>query len=251
MMNTKIIAVLAGFAVLVSLIGGGIRGVPILQILLRTIIWGVVFAGLGVGVSIVISKFLPELGQIINDDNGEEKKYQGEFEAIIPEENPHDTLNQDSMFADMRGDSKLDLSVQDESSELEELGSAENSNEDISPDNSRDNQEDFHEDFHEDQPENVSKDLDNVPYINEISEDDQQKGDNIDNLDALPEIDSFASSFTPYGGGTPDAENDNDTVHSNTMYSKPKTNLDVSGFVEDPEKTARAIHTWIERDKEG
>ncbi|MBN2439829.1 MAG: hypothetical protein JXJ04_00730 [Spirochaetales bacterium] len=249
MMNTKIIAVLAGFAVLVSLMGGGIRGVPILQILLRAVIWGAIFAGIGVGVSVIINKFLPELGRLINNETDEEKNYQGEFEAIIPEENPHDSLHQDSMFADMRGDSKLDLDIQDESSDLEELGSAENNNENISNDISTDSSYDISEDTSDFQPDEMSNKMDNVPYIDELSDEEQPTDENIDNLDALPEIDSFASSFTPYGGGTQDGENE--TIHSNTMHSKPKTNLDVSGFVEDPEKTAKAIHTWIERDKEG
>jgi hypothetical protein len=244
MINTKIIAVLAGFAILISLLGGAIRSIPVGQLLLRTLIWGALFAGIGAGLGVVISKFLPELNQIISGENAEEKESKGEFEAVIPEENPHDSLNQDSLFSDMREDTQVEVNVKDdESTPLEELGSEETST--------------TSEDMTDEPPdETIIKNMDNVPYIDAISEEEQvQKqplDDNIDNLDTLPEIDSFASSFTPFGNNNEAISELNDnSAGSTSMYSKPKTNMDLGGIVEDPLKTAKAIHTWIERDKEG
>ena len=233
MINKKIIFIFTGFAILVALIGGGVQGIPFISIILRTVLWAAVFAAIGLGLSVVINKYLPELSLLLNGENAEEKSYKGEFEAVIPEENPHDSLNQDSMFSSMKEDTNVDLDRKEESSDLEELGAAENTG----------------EEFSNEEPIETTNELGAVPYIDAISEDEQPQEDNIDNLDVLPEIDSFASSFTPYSGG--DSQTESNPGETKSMYSKPKTNLDVGGFVEDPLKTAKAIHTWIERDKEG
>ena len=241
MINGKIIAVFVGFAVLVALIAGGIRGVPFIRILLRTAIWAVVFGGIGLGVSVVVHKYLPELNRLLNGEEVAEKSYQGEFETIIPEENPHDSLNQDSMFSTIKDETDVNLHNKekisemdsDQGSELEELGAAEESGEELI----------------EEKPIKKPDEMGGVPYIDAISEDEQIQEDNIDNLDILPELDSFASSFTPYSGQ--DSNSGNNPGETKSMYSKPKTDLDVGGFIEDPLKTAKAIHTWIERDKEG
>ena len=234
MINIRIIIVFAGFAVLIALIAGGIGGVPIVQILIRVLLWAVIFGLIGTGVSAVISKFLPELNQLINGENTGEKTYRGDFEAVIPEENPHDSLNQDTLFSNVKeettiesGDNKADTS------DLEELGAAEGTGEEII----------------EDKPIEEMKDMGGVPYIDAISEDEKVSDENIDNLDILPEIDSFATTFTPYSDTASNMESS--SSESKGMFSKPKTNLDLGGFIEDPLKTAKAIHTWIEKDKEG
>ncbi|MBN2532492.1 MAG: hypothetical protein JXB88_06345 [Spirochaetales bacterium] len=233
MINSKIIIGFAGFAVLVSLLAGAISGVPIVEVLLRTLLWAIIFAAIGLGISVVISRYFPDLSQLFNGEHIEEKKYSGDFEAIIPEENPHDSLSTDRMFTDFKEDTEVDLGPQEESSSLEELGAAETSG-------------DLAE---ETQPEEIIENVASVPYIDDISEETPSQEDDIDNLDTLPEIDSFATSFTPYGEGI--SQVDDNSPETKSMYSKPKTNLDVHGFVEDPLKTAKAIHTWIERDKEG
>ena len=238
MINSKIILVFAGFAVLVSLIAGGIRGVPIMEIILRTLLWAIIFSAIGLGISVVLSKYIPELGQLLNGENIEEKKDTGAFEAIIPEENPHDLLSQDSMFSDLKEDTNIDLGPRKETSDLEELGSAESTA-----------MEPPGEESIEDQPEEIIENVASVPYIDDITEEEPSQEGDIDNLDTLPEIDSFASSFTPYSDGTSPV--DSSPSETKSMYTKPKTNLDVGGFIEDPLKTAKAIHTWIERDKEG
>lgn len=238
MINSKIIIVFTGFAVLVSLIAGGIRGVPILEIILRTLIWAIIFAAIGLGISVVVSSYFPELNQLLNGENIVEKKDSVAFEAIIPEENPHDLLSQDSMFSDLKEETDVDLGPRDESSELEELGSAESTAMGFTG-----------EETIEDQPVETIENVASVPYIDDISEEEPSQEDDIDNLDTLPEIDSFASSFSPYSDGVTPV--DSSSTETKSMYTKPKTNLDVGGFIEDPLKTAKAIHTWIERDKEG
>jgi hypothetical protein len=233
MINSKIILVFAGFAILVSLVAGGIGGVPFLEIILRTLVWAIIFAGIGLGISIVLHRYFPELGHLLNGDSIGEKKYTSGFEAVIPEENPHDFLGQDTMFSDLKEETNVDLGPRHEKSDLEELGSA----------------GDLNEQAEENQPTDTIENVANVPYIDAISEEEQPQDDDIDNLDTLPEIDSFASSFTPYSDGV--APVDSGPSETKGTYSKPKTDMDVGGFMEDPLKTAKAIHTWIERDKEG
>jgi hypothetical protein len=233
MINSKVIVLFSGFAVLVSLIVGGISGVPFLDIILRTFLWAIIFAGIGLGISVVMNKFFPELGSLLNAESGGEKNYSGEFEAVIPEENPHDSLTQDTMFSDFKEETNVDLGPREESSDLEELGSAEDSSQETADGKDTGT------------IENVSS----VPYIDDIQEEKPPQDEDIDNLDTLPEIDSFASSFTPFNDGIAPA--DSGPSDTKSIYSKPKTNMDVHGFMEDPLKTAKAIHTWIERDKEG
>lgn len=253
MINSKIILVFAGFAVLVSLIASGIRGVPILEIIFRTVTWAIIFAVIGVGISVVVNRFFPELGRLLNGENIEEKKYTGQFEAVIPEENPHDFMNQDSMFSDLKEDTKVDLGPKGNSLDLEELGSADITGmestgaESTGVKNTGVNQ--TSDEIAGDQPLETVENMANVPYIDAITENEQIQEGDIDNVDSLPEIDSFSSSFTPFSDGISPV--DSDSSETKGMYSKPKTNLDVHGFIEDPLKTARAIHTWIERDKEG
>jgi hypothetical protein len=61
MINWKMLAGFAGFGAVVSLLAGVIGGNPFGVILLRLILSAGVCGGLGLGVNLIVNKFLPEL----------------------------------------------------------------------------------------------------------------------------------------------------------------------------------------------
>jgi hypothetical protein len=75
MINWKIPAIFAGFGAVVSLLAGIIGGNPFGVILLRLILSAVVCGGLGLGVNLIVKKFLPELSApppVAQVESGEE-----------------------------------------------------------------------------------------------------------------------------------------------------------------------------------
>lgn len=69
-LNLRLIIIAAAGAFLIALISGAVGGVPFGTILGRAILFAVVFAAFGAGVSILISRFLPELDA--SDQSAEE-----------------------------------------------------------------------------------------------------------------------------------------------------------------------------------
>jgi hypothetical protein len=73
-------------------------------------------------------------------------------------------------------------------------------------------------------------------------------------LDSLPGIDSFEGSFSDLTS-TPDGEsNSNDPGVENISKNTPGTSsksISVTGSEHNPDEAAKAIRTWLKKDKEG
>jgi hypothetical protein len=252
MINWKIVAIFAVFAAVIAIFSGVLGGVSFFEIIVRTIVWSIVFAGIGAVFNLVLNKYLPELLEITGSEKYS-KTADGEFEAIIPEENPHvkgEKNGDDSGFYD---DSD---SASDEESMVEELEEEDQHNE-VTGEATAD------EDTYEEESSEVLKEtsadtsmeMGSLDSSDEMLDDDDDSDTETtvdepgetDELDVLPEIDSFASSFSHVGG---DANSEESTFETRSTFGKSKIDSKVSDLIQDPSKTAKAIHTWIERDKD-
>ena len=84
--NWKVLAIFGGFGFILSLLVGAISGVGFGTVLVRGILSGVLFAGVGFGLSILIKKFLP--GLVSETEEAEEEEESGGVDIVIEEEAP-------------------------------------------------------------------------------------------------------------------------------------------------------------------
>ena len=248
MINWKVAIFFAGFAAVVVIIAGGIGGVSAFEILLRVVLWSAVFAGIGIGAGFVIERYVAELNEMIGGEASSERSEEGSFEAILPEENPF-ALRKAS---GSEGEEDLLSGVEDDEESLSEAGDQidEDGNERIvsreksvnsgSPDGE---DGDYQSGGYSDDED----DLEDMEADGMESVTDQADEEGSGDFDSLPEIDSFAASFSAFD----ETSSLNNPGESGGRHTKPKTGMDVSEIIADPSKTAKAIHTWIERDKEG
>jgi len=228
MINWRIVIIFSVSAIILSILFGGIGGIPILEILLRTVIFTILFALIGIGVNIIIDKYLPEL-LTIGGETSVDMEEGGEFEAVIPEENPHKRKPQENNKLSNKNeteDSKKANKADSEAQEVDELEAV--------PDEAK-----------EDKSLDSIEEVENIPDISDEIENIKSSDDY--EIDAIPEIESLSGSFS----FEEETQPENTTLSQNTVYSKPKTDMDISNLVEDPLKTAKAIQTMIQRDKEG
>jgi predicted lipid-binding transport protein (Tim44 family) len=217
----KIIAGLGGFAFIISLLTGLVSGVQFGILLLRAIVGGAVFAGLGFGGGYLIEKFLPELlhGEtatsreetggtvdiVVNDKEEEEEVKEKPAEAALSSE-AGSTDNEEGPEAETEDQ---DSFVE----EVEETASMEG----------------------EETVETIeTEDEDDAEVVEELTDAD-------DTVEALPEIDSFSDSFT--SEDVPDAEGE---LSGSGGSSET---LDVMGEERDPNTVVKAIQTMIKRDE--
>jgi hypothetical protein len=203
----------AAFAFIITILTGIVSGVSFWAVLLRTLISVIVFALLGGGVAFIIDKYLPE---ILTAFSGEELKNSVEenkegINIVLPEENPHEDL----VGEDFENEQVEEIYGEEE----EEPGDTEiEKNEEV---------------------ESVKKQSETVEAA-ESNEDALEDSIESTNLDSLPGIDSLGEGFT--------TNNNNDQAKAHT----PKSNIDtINGMDQDPETAAKAIKTWLSRDKEG
>ena len=86
--NWKIPAYAAGAAFLLSAFIGLLSTVGFGALLLRAILWALIFGGLGFGVDQAVRRFLPEL--LPNNPAPEDSEDEKEVDITIGEENPHE-----------------------------------------------------------------------------------------------------------------------------------------------------------------
>lgn len=220
--NWKIVSIFAIFAVVLSMLGGLIGGVDFGEVILRSIIWGVIFAGVGLGIQVLMDNFLPELADALygtpkSPQVEKEEDGSSEVDEILPEINPHSSGAQSADEEESFESGQTEaLSGGEEMAGVSRL--KEGMTTDVPDRGSKSNSEDS-EDF----------------------EDSDAGGKNADDLDTLPDLDSFAGSFSDFGGEiSPDA---------NVMADGTKESVEIAGEQQDPTKVAKAIHTWMERDK--
>ncbi len=82
--NWKMIAISAGIAFLLSFISGFFGRVSLGVLILRALLGGILFGVLAMIVSVLVSKFLPELYDLHSDSLGDESLVQAE-ESSLPE----------------------------------------------------------------------------------------------------------------------------------------------------------------------
>jgi hypothetical protein len=94
--NWKISAVFASAALIVSIASGLLGGVGFGLVIVRALVGAILFALIGGGISLAISKFLPELLESnkapSTDDEAAEDEYLSsgsEINIVLPDENPH------------------------------------------------------------------------------------------------------------------------------------------------------------------
>lgn len=222
MINWKIPVGFAGFAALVSLLAGIIGGNPFGVILLRLFLSAVVCGGLGLGVNIIVNKFLLELSTnppIPQTESGEE------VDIVIDEDIP-----------------LVEEAVQQQSSESTELLESAQQMEPAEAAMAADEEE-----VHIDGAEGGEESEEDVLALDEVDSEQQPTPDefvpgiaasqveDFENLDTLPDIDGF----------TPAPE------ESPPPTKKSRTSSQVEEVVrdQDPENLARAVRTFMKKDQ--
>jgi len=266
MINWKIVAVFPAFAVMISILAGGLGGADIADIVIRTIIWGILFSGIGVGVNVILNKYFPEILDIFEADESRIKESSAGdkgFETYIPEENPHELEEMKYERSRNKGDysrqkySEGESAISEENEDASELSEIEDKFPDFSSKSSgvenkasEDEIENGLEEsingfkpIYDESNEEPDTSSETFKKIDNKSDDDSSLVFDEDGLDSLPEFGSSNESFSGASSDTP--------FESESSFSKPSKNPKAQGFEQDPHKTAKAIHTMIQRDKEG
>jgi hypothetical protein len=261
MINWKIVVIFPIFALVISILAGAIGGASFLDIFVRGIIWTIVFGGIGIGVSYLIERFFPELKDFSGDgiSKTDVKTPGGEsgFEAFIPEDNPHELEEMKNSY-DTAGDDEL--GPQDDSNALpldkdeDEIGVLTEAEEPVAEGKDSDESEYYNNQglgFDGEEPDTIADSKSgrgNKKSTNNKESDDEGFNDSElvfddDGIDKLPDSVSFDDSLQ---AGSHDS-----SFESGGSFSKPYKNTSVGEFEQDPLKTARAIHTMMQKDKEG
>lgn len=250
MIDWKIIVGLGGFAFIISLLTGLISGVQFGVLLFRAILGGLVFAGLGFGGGYLIEKFLPELTRgespssskdtggtvdIVVDDEEEETKASG---AVLAE-GTEDSEREEGFEASQKA------SGQEAASNTVMFANAQSSKEGRSEEGMNEAGDDGENFVEEVEETAATEDEETVESHHSETEDDGEVVEELteadDNVEALPEIDSFSDSFS--SEDLPDAEGE---LGGSGGSSET---VDVMGEEQDPHTVAKAIQTMIKRDE--
>jgi len=104
--NWKFVATVAIIAMAVSLLSGGLGGIPFGILIIRALIGGVVFLFLAFGLNLLLNRLFPEIWEISESsveetDSGDEPDYEGEgpgsrVDIVLPAEQPESSTDEDS-----------------------------------------------------------------------------------------------------------------------------------------------------------
>jgi len=210
MINWKIPAGFAGFAALVSLLAGIIGGNPFGVILLRLFLSAVVCGGVGLGVNLIVNKFLPELSAnppIPQPEPGEE------VDIVIDEDIP------------------LAEEAEEQIEPAEEAMAAEEEEEEVPKDGGEEGEESEEDVL---ALEEVDSEQQTVPeeFVPGIA---ASQVEDFENLDTLPDIDGF----------TPTTEDSPPPTKTSRMSSQVEEVV----RDQDPENLARAVRTFMKKDQ--
>ncbi|MBN2735428.1 MAG: hypothetical protein JXR70_00515 [Spirochaetales bacterium] len=249
MVNLKVIIAFALVAMILSILAGGIGGVPFWEIIVRSLFGAVIFGGLGFGIGFIIDRYLPELTS--SGNNPIEKPAKGtEIDEIIDSENPYedyqadfgeelDMVKESSAAGSYRKNKKklesedsadMDAAESFDSSDLsniEETAAAESVSYNGKGSGYDESDADFDDD---DQPSQV---MDDVATIDNMG------------IDDMPSLDNFDGTFSTFNSESSSGE------EIGSPSEKKNSKMDVPEYLQDPGKSAQAIHTWLQRDKEG
>jgi len=213
MINWKIPVGFAGFGAVVSLLAGIIGGNPFGVILLRLILSAGICGGLGLGVNLIVNKFLPELAanpQIPQTESGEE------VDIVIDEDIPLAGEAEEQQASEAMESAELGTSVSEDESKIDVAEQLEESEEDVLT--------------------LEDGDLEESPTPEEfVPGTAAEQVEDFEDLDTLPDIDRFSPA-----------------EEESTPPSKPsRKNSQVEEVVrdQDPENLARAVRTFMKKDQ--
>ena len=227
MLNFKIIAGFAIFAFLISLLAGLFGVVPFGTLMVRTLFGTIFFAGLGLGVSWLIGKFIPDLLGGPGNDRKEESDAMGAaVDIVLPEENPHAQAGSDQEIlgenATMEVDSLDDVeSLEGAQNEAQEAGAANSGGSDATDD----------------------KDANTAVTPDKAAQDPGASGGregDISSENDMPALDSLEGNFSEAG-----------VDRGDTSDSAGGGNVTIMGQEQDAATAAKAIQTWLKKDEEG
>lgn len=214
MVNWKVVLWSAAGGFVLSFFVGVVGGVMFGPLLLRAILWSVVFALLGSAAYYVISRFLPE----ILGSTEEPEKGTGVVDIVLPGDNPHEKMS-DSFAEELPerdGESwSGERSAGEMAEEVEELrpvsGEGSAANEDSQTSAATESDDDFFSEIQEERSSSVEE---------------------------LPEFESETNEFS---GGAP----------AKPRSAGRGAPVDLLGGKADPEEVARAIRTVLKKDQKG
>lgn len=225
MVNWKLPVIFAGVGSAVSLLAGIIGGNPFGVILLRLILSALVCGGLGLGVNLLVKKFLPELSAA---PPATQMESGAEVDIVIDEDIPpaeevavqHSPETEESLEqmepADEQKASELTMPVEEEEGPLDTSEGGEEPEEDVLTLEDADSPADA-----------TTKEF--VPGIAAT-----QVAD-FEDLDTLPDIDTFSPS-------TEESE-------APTRPSRKDSKVEEVVRDQDPENLARAVRTFMKKDQ--
>jgi len=231
----KWLAISAGFAFVLSLSIGLLSGVNFLAALFRAVIGGAEFSGLVYGLYAVVKKYLPEL--LSAAESG-----RGDIRGEAPEGTVNIIVDDTPEFAGVQTDA-----------EAEELGGDESSGVESSEDDSFGSrpEEVSEADFGDEFVEEVQKTGEAVSGSPGTRMRDISEGLELEDVDELPDLESFEGSFVPSAGADiQEAEGGNDLSDS-PRPSRGGGSIDVMGEEHDTESIAKAVRTILKKDREG
>lgn len=255
--NIKFVTYFVIASVIVSFFAGIIGGVPFFTLIIRMFLGAVIFAGLGAGVAFVLEKFMPDVMNTVNNDENkanenaedevdelnEEGITDSGINIVMDEENPHNLKNETEYEV-----TENEENLEDESVRYNENTDAEEEEEFIEDALDVEAEESAEEEINEPSEKefNDESEKENVYSSNneqqtEQSEDSEEVLSINDTLglDDLPNINNIDESFS---------QTDTYTETSDLSSSK---NYDMLGENNDPETAAKAIKTWLNKDKKG
>ena len=224
LVNVRLIIIAALFAIIIAFLVGVLSSVPFLEILFRAFIGGILFAILGGGIYFVIEKYIPELLSA-NRNNGKDNNVRNKDADNIEDTNDN-------------RDGEVDIILPEENPHVNEEdvdvleGMPENTSAKL---NKEEISEEFEEEYSTEEKSGEVEKTDDIP-----EETDEMKSAGAFELDALPNIDSLGSI----------TENSNMNKGDNVIEQTSK-NINISGTEQNPEDAAKAIKTWLNKDKEG
>ena len=226
MFNLRWVLAFALVALPISLIAGVIGGLPFGRILLRALIGTAAFAAVGVVLVWVVQKFLPELlqlrpgGKPERDSSGAEGE---EVDITLPEENPHTAAEGPDEFEGI-SDSELNPDAGFGPYEQPEPGSSRETTDESEHEGSVPEVETADGRWDDPLQEELTSNLPDVDL-----------DDDFGGVDVLPTADSISD------GSGPSADSTNSGGRG----------IELMGEDHDPATAAKAIQTWLKKDKEG
>lgn len=228
MISWKVVVASGTVAVVLSLLTGIISGVHFGTLLLRALLWGAIFCGIGAVISLVISKYLPELLSPPSGGDRDDAQSARNVDIVLPDENPHafeeaepegNTQEQSSGFEEPSGAEKV------EDSESWSAGP------DLAVDDSMVEEVD------------VRREDAGLGRQGHGLFDDESAGS-----EELPDLDASDEQFDPSLGGNDFRATDLSDI---TGASGSGRSVDVLGHTADAEEIAKAIRTALNKDQKG